>query len=95
MERLEREIERVSRQYSRVFKGSSGTADRNDWRRTAEENERQVKKIMISYSVLFMQNNLSFKPKDVYDMETDDLLMMYEIVIQQIEEQRKSLDGVI
>nr|DAM00812.1 MAG TPA: hypothetical protein [Caudoviricetes sp.]DAN24459.1 MAG TPA: hypothetical protein [Caudoviricetes sp.]DAP33431.1 MAG TPA: hypothetical protein [Caudoviricetes sp.] len=50
---------------------------------------------MISYSVLFMQNNLSFKPKDVYDMETDDLLMMYEIVIQQIEEQRKSLDGVI
>ena len=59
------------------------------------ENERQVKKIMISYSVLFMQNNLSFKPIDVYDMETDDLLMMYEIVIQQIEEQRKSLDGVI
>lgn len=42
-----------------------------------------------------MQNNLSFKPKDVYDMGTDDLLMMYEIVIQQIEEQRKSLDGVI
>ena len=95
MERLEREIERVSRQYSRVFKGSSGAADRNDWRRTSEENERQVKKIIISYSVLFMQNNLSFKPKDVYDMETDDLLMIYEIVIQQIEEQRKSLDGVI
>lgn len=36
-----------------------------NWRRTSEENERQVKKIMISYSVLFMQNNLSFKPKDV------------------------------
>lgn len=49
---------------------------------------------MISYSVLFNQNSLPFKPKDIYEMEVDDLLITYEMIIQQIDEQRKALDAV-
>lgn len=94
MERLEREIERITWKYSRVIKTTSGKSDRNDKGWSSEENERKIKKIMISYSVFFTQNQLSFKPKDIYEMEVDDLLITYEMIIQQVEEQRKISDAI-
>lgn len=51
---------------------------------------------MVSYSVFFTQNRLPFKPKDVYEMDVDELLLTYECLIQQIdnlEKQRKAFNG--
>lgn len=48
---------------------------------------------MVSYSVFFTQNSLPFKPNDVYNMEVDDFIIYYDIIIRQLDEKRKAFDG--
>jgi hypothetical protein len=40
-----------------------------------------------------MQNNIPFKPKDVETMELDDLLLTYEILIEQQYNRMKALEN--
>jgi hypothetical protein len=94
MERLEREIERIIRGCGGIIEKTARRPDGNGEPRSAEEIERKTKKIIISFSVFFTQNQLPFKPKDIYEMDIDDLLITYEIILQQIEEKRKLADGI-
>lgn len=40
-----------------------------------------------------MQNKLSFKPEDVEKMDIDTLLMTFEILVEQLHEQKKALEN--
>ena len=47
---------------------------------------------MISYSIFFNQNKVPFKPEEVGEMDIDDLLITYELLVSQVDEERKQIE---
>ena len=47
---------------------------------------------MISYSIFFNQNKVPFKPEEVGEMDIDDLLITYELLIAKLDEERKQIE---
>ena len=94
MEYANREYERISRKYSKLFRqrstrevGANGTifqyirqAKSTD---TREEQKKNAKKSIVDYVVFFNQCGMKETFESVDNMDTDVLYMTYETLVEQ------------
>lgn len=99
VQRLNEYFQRVVQEHSGLFKRNIGNADRES-RTIAEyvseipkrrESEKQAKEKIVSLRIFLNQNQVAVTTKELNEMDYDELMATYEIVLDQVYEKWKEM----
>ena len=104
MENANREFERISGKYSSISKRRIRVEDgRNEdvfsivrrARESKEKDLKQGKKIIKGFEIFFNQHKMAYTYEYINTMDLEDLMMTYELLIDQDIEQAQSYENML
>ena len=102
VQRFATELRRCSKKYRELFNGNCGETPRRvrtifqEIREIPEVNECRLlsKKILNSLLIFFHQNNYQISKDEFNDLQVDDIISIYELLLEQNLQKKKQMDAI-